>query len=629
LHRSLRKTPTELKSELIPAILVSRQLGGIGDLLMLTPTICQIKQENPAIPLIVCTTSRYGAKGVLFDILRYNPYVDKTIGVNELINYNFKKFYNFGSGKEVQIETETSKNRIDIFAELGEVELKDKQTVYIVSGIEKQWAKKWIEEKIPSSRRKLIGIQVHTSTAKRNWPNEKSLLLAFQIVNTWKDTSVLLFHEGLVSNESVYNNIYSIVKHPIRRVAALINECDGFVALDSGLLHIAGALQKKTVALFGSIKPESRISYYPNAHGIYLYYPCSPCFYSQCKDHYECMSEISVDSVIDKIGELLNRKISVTKKNNILVIRMGGIGDLVMLSSALKQLKKDNPKKDISLATIPNHIPLMEGVSYLKDVFSISDIPKKGHFDKVIDLRYAVEPPQIGPGKLSWNLYTNKNRVDNFETLVGVKSEKKDFEVFLDKEAKKRVKGLTKGLGKFIAVQSVITSIYRTLPPEYIEPLCDLIIKKLKVPVVLFGKAEADGLWWCTGKEGTPNILEIKKKGVLNLIDKLDLKEMVALISIANVVVGPDSGAVHLAGAFKKKCVAVFGNIDPYTRTLYYPTVTNLYPKGELDCIPCWDVAGECKNLSRKTKIGPTAGSECMRLLTPDRILDVIKEVLN
>jgi len=41
---------------------------------------------------------------------------------------------------------------------------------------------------------------------------------------------------------------------------------DCFVAVDSGLLHIAGALEKKLIPLFGPFNPDYRCRYFKNCH---------------------------------------------------------------------------------------------------------------------------------------------------------------------------------------------------------------------------------------------------------------------------------------------------------------------------------------------------------------------------
>ncbi len=93
-----KQSPKDTPKEKPKAILVTRNNGGIGDMLMITPAIRQIKKENPNTPLIVNTTKQYGVRGVLFDVLKHNPYIDATIETCDLINYDFKKIYNFNTG---------------------------------------------------------------------------------------------------------------------------------------------------------------------------------------------------------------------------------------------------------------------------------------------------------------------------------------------------------------------------------------------------------------------------------------------------------------------------------------------------------------------------------------------------
>jgi|GEM_PF-2259759 ADP-heptose:LPS heptosyltransferase len=657
---SFKSQPIQQRTpkNVIPAILISRQTGGIGDMLMITPSIKAIKEANPDTPIILSTSSAYGGgRGVLIDILKYNPYIDKVISVDKIEEYDFKKTYDFGSGREVAIEARTNENRIDIFARLAELELKDKQTIYVVSESEKQWAKKWITDRIPPERRKLIGIQVHTTTAKRNWPEEKSLLLAFQIANTWKDTSILLFYEGLTEiKSSTYVNIYPIVRLPIRWVAALINECEIFVSPDSGLLHIAGALKKKTLGIFGSIKPESRLSYYPNAQGVYLYYPCSPCWYKTCENHYECLRNIDTNLVLNRVEKFLGKPIAQDKtivlpkklkktkksKERVLVIRMGGMGDIACLSSSLKTFKKENKDSIVDLATMPENVHILKGVSFLDDVFSLNDIPKKVPYDRTFDLRYGAEGERIGEGKLLWNIYMTQDRSDIFDSLMGVKGEK-EFEVVVDADALKTMKKRIKSLkGRIVLINPTTKGDVRAIPVEYIEPLCEMILgipseqeksgdlplrEELKKPreklsIIIAG---TDMGWGDYIRNQ-----ELKEdKRILNLLGKTSVQEIVALVNLSDIVICPDAGLMHIAGALKVNCVAIFGNIDPQTRVKYYPSVFPLYPKGEFPCIPCGDipaVAADCKKRVRPTH---TPGAACMKLITPGRIYEAAKEVLN
>ena len=609
----------------IPAILVSRQTGGIGDILMITPTVRAIKQANPNIPLIFCTTDMYGGgKGTLFDILKYNPYIDKVITNQELINYTFKRIYNFGTGQEIEQELSgNKKNRIDIFADLAGIELVDKSTVYTLHGSEMEWASNWIKKNVSTDRRFLFGIQVNSTTPKRDWPEEKISLLVFTILNSWLDSSVLLFYEGLVSTSRLsYPNIYNIVGMPIRWVAALLNECQAIVVPDSGLLHIAGALRKKMVGLFGSIPPELRISHYPEATSIYQKFPCSPCWYEKCKYDHQCMETISVEMVMDKLSEILDRKIERKVEEGVLVVRMGGIGDLVLLSSSLRAYKEAHPNEKLTLATKPENMGVLKGAPFLDKIISIPN-SYKSSFCKIFDLRYKVESSQVG-GILNTELYKTVNRSDIFDQLLGVSSEKK-FYVIVDKKV---VASLKKKLHyskryKWLGIHATCTSNIRTFPPKTVKGLTELFSKVKKLKIVVFGHVE---FWYGRNKDiEVFDLIGKGKKNVINLMGKTSLEEMSGICSFMDFIVGPDSAAIHIGGALEKKTLAVFGNMDPFLRVYYYPTVKALYPRNELPCIPCWDFNNPCVHYRGRPLQDQPIGGECMRKILPERIFKEAK----
>jgi len=83
----------------------------------------------------------------------------------------------------------------------------------------------------------------------------------------------------------------------------LMSLCDAVVSNDSGLMHIAAALDKKLVAIYGSSNPHHTPPMNSQAVVEYLGLECSPCFKRVCPlGHLNCLKQIPASRVITHLS---------------------------------------------------------------------------------------------------------------------------------------------------------------------------------------------------------------------------------------------------------------------------------------------------------------------------------------
>ena len=87
-------------------------------------------------------------------------------------------------------------------------------------------------------------------------------------------------------------------KTTLAQALACIARCSVFVTNDSGLMHVAAALNTPLVAVFGSTDHIATGPYSEQATVVRRPVECSPCMKTHCpKGHFQCMEGITVEEV--------------------------------------------------------------------------------------------------------------------------------------------------------------------------------------------------------------------------------------------------------------------------------------------------------------------------------------------
>lgn len=86
-----------------------------------------------------------------------------------------------------------------------------------------------------------------------------------------------------------------------------VRRCDLLITNDTGPMHVAAAMNKPLIALFGPTEPRRTGPYGQLQNVLRLDLPCSPCMSSQCsiEETDKCLRDLSPATVVEKTEKLL------------------------------------------------------------------------------------------------------------------------------------------------------------------------------------------------------------------------------------------------------------------------------------------------------------------------------------
>lgn len=131
-----------------------------------------------------------------------------------------------------------------------------------------------------------------------------------------KDPNITVVYFGDPAGAPLVNDICSGLgprvfnlagKTTLRELLALVESCDVILTNDSGPMHIAAALGVPLVALFGSTS-DVKTGPYGGGIVIHKHVECSPCYKRVCPIDFRCMKRIEVDEVYQAILKSIRAK---------------------------------------------------------------------------------------------------------------------------------------------------------------------------------------------------------------------------------------------------------------------------------------------------------------------------------
>jgi len=294
----------------------------------------------------------------------------------------------------------------------------------------------------------------------------------------------------------------------------------------------------------------------------------------------------------------------------ILVIRFSSIGDIVLTTPVVRCIKKTpGLNAEIHYATKREYAGILEANPNVDMVHCLNgDLRdlirrlKMEQFDQVIDLhkslrsimvRLALRRPSRSFCKLNFRKYLltrfKFNRlpaihlVDRYMTAVkhlGVVNDLKGLDYFIPVGENNFPNGIPgKFRQAFIAMAIGARHFTKRLPNEKIIEIC----RGLSWPVVLLGGPE--------DKHNGDIISDAFPGRVFNACGMLSLNGSAYMLKSARAVITHDTGLMHIAAAFKKRIISIWGNTVPeFGMFPYMPGHENqstLVETEGLSCRPC------------------------------------------
>jgi ADP-heptose:LPS heptosyltransferase len=264
-----------------------------------------------------------------------------------------------------------------------------------------------------------------------------------------------------------------------------------------------------------------------------------------------------------------------------LIIRFSSIGDIVLTTPVIRCLKKQLVTAEVHYLTKSVFRPILEANPYIdrvhclgEDLPALIDTLRNEDFDYVIDLHHNLRTWKVkkGLGKeafsfnklniekwwytnFKWNRMPDRHIVDRYmDTLssFGIKNDGAGLDYFIPAADELKPTDIpTSHQAGYVGLVIGAALATKRLPFHKLAEICG----QARHPLILLGGRE--------DAEIAGRLAAIDPIKIYNACGKFNLNESAGLVRQARLIVTHDTGLMHIAAAFKRPILSIWGNTAP------------------------------------------------------------------
>lgn len=301
----------------------------------------------------------------------------------------------------------------------------------------------------------------------------------------------------------------------------------------------------------------------------------------------------TVGSSVRKVFEGMSAFPRVKRKKSALVIRYGALGDAVMSTPVVRQLKKEGYYvvyncSDYSAQVLKENPNIDEFLLQAKDVIPNEELDEYWaeigkDFDKVINLSGTVEDGLLkvqGKTEFNWShkkrrKECNKNYVDYTMAVAGYDLNGEKTELFFTEQEENLAKVfLDNHKDRFLIIWAMSgSSMHKVYPwSEYVAGE--------------IWKNHGNEVCIVTVGDDAARILEWSMPHTLPRCGIFTVRQSMLMTKYADLVIGPETGIMNAAGCYDTPKIVLLSHSSQENLTKYWQNVSALHPIN-CPCHPC------------------------------------------